>query len=173
MLSRKRHGFHDVKLSSPVRNAFHTIAIDERRKPFAPTLWEIKEGDVAEGQRIEQRWFCGVHSKVGGRYVDAGLSDLTLQWMVRRASGCGLHFGRQIETLEGNASGFIYESMAPWYRPFGTSVRTIDEPREDPETGAKLLTFEYVDESVELRCRTIPPGYEAANFREYQRRHER
>ena len=32
--------FHDTKLSRYVRNAFHAVAIDERRGPFKPTLWD-------------------------------------------------------------------------------------------------------------------------------------
>ena len=36
--TRHKYGFHDVGLSTQVRNAFHAIAIDERRKPFAPSL---------------------------------------------------------------------------------------------------------------------------------------
>jgi uncharacterized protein (DUF2235 family) len=171
MLSRQRHGFHDVRLSSRVRNAFHAIAIDERRKPFAPALWEMKESDMEEGQRVEQHWFCGVHSNVGGGYRDTSISDLTLDWMVRKASECGLQFRRHVvEALRGNAAGIVHESMTLGYRLFGTIVRKIDEPRWDPETGERLLTFEAVDDSVELRCKTVPPGYEAANFLDYQRR---
>jgi uncharacterized protein (DUF2235 family) len=171
MLSRKRHGFHDVRLSSRVRNAFHAIAIDERRRPFAPTLWEVKEGDLAEGQRVEQRWFCGVHSNVGGGYKDTGLSDFTLEWMIRKATECGLQFRRQaVEAIRGNVSGLLHNSMKPWYLPFGAIIRNINEPRRDPETGETLLTFEEVDDSVELRCGTIPPGYDAENFLSYRQR---
>jgi hypothetical protein len=48
MLSRRRNGFHDVTLSGRVEHAFHALAIDERRKPFAPTLWEVPDADARE-----------------------------------------------------------------------------------------------------------------------------
>lgn len=38
---RQQYGFHNVKLSPFIKNAFHALAIDERRGPFTPTLWYI------------------------------------------------------------------------------------------------------------------------------------
>ncbi len=89
----KRWAFHDTKLSSKVRNAFHALAIDEKRGPFHPTLWVPHEDDVhPSDQRLEQVWFSGVHCGVGGGYADTSLSDIALLWMVQRAKECGLAF---------------------------------------------------------------------------------
>jgi uncharacterized protein (DUF2235 family) len=82
--------FHDVTLSSKVLFAYHALAIDEKRGPFKPALWEKKE-DVP-GQTVEQVWFAGVHSDVGGGYADPSLSEIPLLWMVDKARGCGLEF---------------------------------------------------------------------------------
>ena len=82
--------FHDTTLSRYVRNAYHAIAIDERRRPFRPTLW-VKKDDVQD-QTLEQVWFAGVHCNVGGGYRDAGLSEIPLLWMAEKARGCGLVF---------------------------------------------------------------------------------
>jgi uncharacterized protein (DUF2235 family) len=82
--------FHDTTLSRYVLNAFHALAIDERRRPFRPTLWEQKPD--AEGQTLEQVWFAGVHSDVGGGYSDTGLSEIPLLWMAAKARSCGLAF---------------------------------------------------------------------------------
>jgi hypothetical protein len=81
-------GFHDTQLSSRVRNAFHALAIDETREAFEPTLWT----NVVQvpGQTVEQVWFAGVHTEVGGGSSDAALSDIALLWMVEKATGCGL-----------------------------------------------------------------------------------
>lgn len=38
---RQKYGFHNVKLSPFVKNAYHALAIDERRGPFTPTLWYV------------------------------------------------------------------------------------------------------------------------------------
>jgi uncharacterized protein (DUF2235 family) len=82
--------FHDTTLSRYVRNAFHAMAVDERRKPFKPTLW-VKQDD-AEDQTLVQMWFAGVHCDIGGGYRDPELSELALQWMAGNARGCGLAF---------------------------------------------------------------------------------
>lgn len=81
-------GFHDTQLSSHVRNAYHALAVDETREPFQPTLWT--QDDAADGQTLEQVWFAGVHTEVGGGAADASLSDIALLWMVEKAQACGL-----------------------------------------------------------------------------------
>jgi hypothetical protein len=99
--------FHDVKLSSYVDAAFHAVAIDERRRPFVPTLWEQQAH--SKDQIMEQVWFTGVHSNVGGGYQDAGLSDLTFLWMKGKAEAFGLAFD---ETL-------LPDTLAPKPNPLG------------------------------------------------------
>jgi len=84
--------FHDTYLSMNVENAFHALAIDEQRRPFVPALWLQQARAV--GQRLEQVWFCGVHSNIGGGYADTGLSDITLVWMINRAVECGLRIDK-------------------------------------------------------------------------------
>lgn len=87
----RRWAFHDTQLSSHVDNAFQALAIDEQRAPFVATLWQPSDAP-APGQRVEQVWFSGVHSDVGGGYADASLADLPLLWMADRARSCGLGF---------------------------------------------------------------------------------
>ena len=38
-----RYGFLNTSLSPCVKAAYQAISIDERRKPFPPTLWEVEE----------------------------------------------------------------------------------------------------------------------------------
>jgi uncharacterized protein (DUF2235 family) len=92
--------FHDVRLSTIVESAYHAVAIDERRWPFRPTLWELNETHLARNAEslkkdgtllYEQKWFPGVHSNVGGGYPNAGLSDCSLQWMAEKAGERGLN----------------------------------------------------------------------------------
>lgn len=79
-------GFHDCNLLPIVENAYQALALDERRRPFRAALWNRDTGQ----RNVQQMWFAGVHSNVGGGYRDAGLSDMTLTWMVNRAIECGL-----------------------------------------------------------------------------------
>ncbi|HLE46887.1 MAG TPA: DUF2235 domain-containing protein, partial [Candidatus Thermoplasmatota archaeon] len=89
-VTARHHKFHDHELSSLVRNAFHAVAIDERRKHFEPTLWSSKP--LVPGQRVEQVWFAGAHGGVGGGVPAAGLSDIAFLWMKDRAQEAGLAF---------------------------------------------------------------------------------
>ncbi len=83
------YGFLDTTLHSNVLNAYHALAIDECREEFPPTLWTLPSPPV-EGQVLEQVWFSGVHCDVGGGYLETGLSDITLSWMIAKAEKHGL-----------------------------------------------------------------------------------
>lgn len=83
-----RCGFHDVKLSSTIKSGFHALAIDEKRWPFRPTLWELSSQH--DKNNFEERWFPGVHADVGGGYPDTGISDLSLRWMAQKAKAHGM-----------------------------------------------------------------------------------
>jgi uncharacterized protein (DUF2235 family) len=83
-----RHRFHDAKLSSRVPFGFQALAIDENRKVFAPVPWD--ETEAHPSQRIDQVWFPGVHSDIGGGYPDRGLSDMALAWMIAQCSQPGV-----------------------------------------------------------------------------------
>jgi hypothetical protein len=94
------YGFLDTSLSPNVQNAYHALAIDEKRCEFPPTLWTSAP---APGQTLEQVWFCGVHSDVGGGEPGNGegstaLSDITLSWMIDKASALGLQFDATVKT---------------------------------------------------------------------------
>ena len=89
----RKYQFHDVKLSSQIKYAYHALAVDEQRKSFAPTLWEISTKDTDPNKQVsEQVWFPGTHSNIGGGYVDCGLSNITLKWMIDKARDTGLEF---------------------------------------------------------------------------------
>jgi len=120
-----RHNqFHDTELSSRIINAYHALAIDEKRKNFEATLWHQKPDSV--GQVLEQVWFPGVHSDVGGGYSESetGLSDIALQWMIEKAQGCDLKFdsialksdplAKMHETYSG-----LYTMQYKLFRPIG------------------------------------------------------
>ena len=115
-LTRGKHQFHATELSLVVENAFHALAIDERRAPFAPTLWLHKP---KPNQMVEQVWFCGVHSDIGGGYPECGLSDITLGWMMEKARGIGLALDDaavQAHPLHPNSQSVLHNSKTGLYR---------------------------------------------------------
>jgi uncharacterized protein (DUF2235 family) len=139
MLSRL-YAFHDTKLSRYVRNAFHAVAIDERRGAFKPTLW-IRQDDAVD-QTLEQVWFAGVHCDVGGGYSDSSLGEVPLMWMAERAREHGLAFdpGRLLPgdppipgevrcvgiRVAPDGCGEIHESFKGVYRLLGPHLRPLD-----------------------------------------------
>jgi uncharacterized protein (DUF2235 family) len=84
----KKFAFHDTGPSKAVRHGCHALAIDEHRNDFVPTLWT---GQVEPGNAIEQVWFCGCHSDVGGGYKTRRLADIPLVWMAEKAEAEGLN----------------------------------------------------------------------------------
>jgi uncharacterized protein (DUF2235 family) len=121
----QRWEFHDVQLSRTVENAFHAVAIDERRPQFQPTLW--KQNPQPGEQVMEQVWFAGVHSNVGGGYKDTGLSDTAFMWMQEKAAQCGLHFDSRwiADNIHANAFGCLRDSRVLLYRLLRGRDRTI------------------------------------------------
>lgn len=131
--NRKQFQFHDVTLGQKIDVALHAVAIDEKRGPFAPTLWEPHSQGLGPGQVVEQVWFAGVHSNVGGSYADSGLSDLALEWMIRRVAATtelafDPAFVAEQVSRTANIRGKLYESrtklytvskMAPFIRLIG------------------------------------------------------
>ena len=172
--THRRHAFHDVTLSSRIENAFHALAIDERRKPFAPSLWEQPVEDMFKTW-LEQAWFAGVHSNVGGGYPDAGLSDQSFRWMIGRVKArCGLEFNDAYvdRVTRPSPMGRLYDSMSEFYRALGEFERQIDEAAV-ANRARGVNTWEYVHESVQNRLdtvRTLGEHYMPSNLRRYLER---
>lgn len=120
--AKKRYQFHDVKLSGRVQNAYHALSIDERRKPFAPSLWETDEpADQTSTQKVEQVWFAGVHRDVGGGYSDHRLADHAFAWVQKKAEGCDLTFDRGYldQHIHADPNGPNHGSMTFIYKLLG------------------------------------------------------
>ena len=103
--------FFDATLNSDVAYGYHAVAIDEKRKKFPVSLWD--EDKKIPQQTIEQVWFAGVHSDVGGWYDERGLSDIALLWMMQRAEAAGLRLREDWrQGLDPNPLGTMHESRS-------------------------------------------------------------
>ena len=154
-LTRGKHQFHDTELSGVVEHAYHALAIDERRAPFEPTLWMYKP---KPGQTIEQKWFCGVHSDVGGGYPERGLSDITLDWMIGKAQVAGLKFdsaSMQAHALAPDPRAVLHNSKTGPYRLTAGSDRaigwTIKKPDASDDAASSGDPTQTVHDSVLTR----------------------
>lgn len=118
-----------------VEIARHAMAIDERRRPFP--VYRFDPALVAGSQgRLQEVWFAGVHSDVGGQFEDHRLSDIALDWMVREAALAGMRVDEKAyKRLLGHAwdkpapadlaLGEIHANAGVWGLAGGWQGRTI------------------------------------------------
>lgn len=166
-VGKRLYDFHDTELSPRIRFAYHALAIDERRASFEPALWTRPKGygsrkDVT-AQTLEQVWFAGAHSNVGGGYEDAGLSDIAFLWMVAKAmtaqwtdsEGAPLAFDEKgyPEKRIGRTMGLLRDSSAGMaWKVAGRKPRVIlGPPPRNKVTGGEQETCESIHWSARFR----------------------
>ena len=85
----------------------HAVAIDERRAFFRQHLFGVPQNPQ---QDVQEVWFAGVHSDVGGSYPESEsqLSKIALRWMVCEAKLAGLMVDAQREAdIMGGKSPYV------------------------------------------------------------------
>ena len=76
----------ETRRLSNVAHVRHAVSIDENRRPYREYVVNPKPPE-----RVQEVWFAGVHSDVGGTFEDDhGLADISLKWMVEHAVRVGL-----------------------------------------------------------------------------------
>jgi uncharacterized protein (DUF2235 family) len=123
----------------------HAVSIDERRAFFRQNLFGSPSKDNPH-QSVEEVWFAGVHSDVGGGYPEAEsqLAKLTLRWMLCEAQLAGLRVDprRQAEILGGkppdvapDPGGKMHESLSGfWWHVAEVWPKVVRKP--DPANPA-------------------------------------
>jgi hypothetical protein len=95
-----------------VENTFQAIARDEYRLFYKPKFFN---------RGINERWFRGSHSDIGGGYTDSKLSNITLEWMIKESQNLGISFiPHTLETDESspihNSYTFPFNLIPKYYR---------------------------------------------------------
>jgi uncharacterized protein (DUF2235 family) len=148
-----KYAYHDVGLNPQVNNACHAMALDERRRPFAVNLFRKPPGWSG---RLEQAWFAGVHSDVGGSYSPDGLANEALHWMVERAERLGLAFDdRYLGFFLPCFNSTLHDSSSWLYRLIGEVIRPVGRHRAHGEC---------VHRSVLDRLAHAPSAYAPPNL---------
>lgn len=151
--TKRMVSFFDTRLSPFVKNAFHALAIDEQRGPFQPDLWT---GKITPNQTVEQVWFAGVHSDVGGGYRETGLSDISLKWMMEKAEQLGLEFDSNLVDnpffLQPDVTQPIHQSYGVGYKVLSylgsdKCVRNLQGKTDDPPINVRIHP------SVQQKCK--------------------
>ncbi|AMY07656.1 hypothetical protein LuPra_00831 [Luteitalea pratensis] len=162
----------DYQLNKKVVCARHALALDDERDAFQPLLWdEVHEESAGmPAGRLQQVWFTGMHSDVGGGYPDESLSFVSLLWMMEEAEKAGL---RTLDTIKSrfvalaSSAGPIHDSrhgvgsyyryqprkIAAWLHPVDARTYSLRDPAIVTVDGHPkgLLTHVRVHESVVAR----------------------
>lgn len=170
-----RFKFSNRRLPPNIDQAAHALAIDEERASFSPLLWEADN-------RVEQVWFPGVHSNVGGGYPKQGISHVALHWMMTKAEEAsvdpsGSHEPSQSEDAEGslrfldgprtlyrsgrNAFDYLYDSRSGSAIYYRYRPRDIEDLCKIDEGGSVPVR---VHQSAVDRIEKRPQGYAPGNL---------
>lgn len=164
---------HKHELNGSIENACHAISIDDERHTFHPMVWN--EANFKGSGEIQQVWFAGVHSNVGGGYPKDSLAFIPLDWMLKQARQCGLHFdsakwksfgaedysgkGGEYQT-QADRNGRIYDSRG------GAAVYYRYKPREIADLWHKENPDDWpkIHESALMRIGSGYTGYAPTAF---------
>src|SRR5438067_6431496 len=91
-----------------------------QRSGTRPTTLRVPRSSSRSG-------FAGVHGDVGGGYASAGLSDIALAWLMRKAENVGLavDIGRVPGGIRPASMGKLHDSMTEFYPLFGNGERQL------------------------------------------------
>ncbi len=129
--SPKNYRFHNTALGANVVHARHAVALDEMRASFTPTLWTGLENRP----NVKQLWFPGVHCDVGGGYLQKGLSDDTLRWMMDEAAPLGLALKPAMRgQLRPDFQDVLHDSATGVFKLFRTLPRSIPPLAPAPQS---------------------------------------
>lgn len=126
-----KHHFYKYQLTDNIENACQALALDDERTSFWPMVWD----ETGFKGKVEQVWFAGMHSNVGGGYERAGLATVSLYWMLLRAADAGLKFKSgfiNTQKEDANVNGRLYNSrdgFAILYRYHPREIKKLCDSR--------------------------------------------
>ena len=74
---QKLNLFKNLDVAPNVKKVVHCVSIDESRDPFIPTLCN-------KAEHVDEVWFAGVHSDLGGGYRHNHLSKIPMAYMIKK-----------------------------------------------------------------------------------------
>ncbi|HST47529.1 DUF2235 domain-containing protein [Jatrophihabitans sp.] len=100
------------------RRIRHAVSIDEKRRPYQEYL--VAPRDKPPIPHLEEAWFAGVHSDVGGTFDDdPRLPQISLKWVVDGGLESGLFlrpdaYAQHCTVSDDNAKGTIHRMGRVW-----------------------------------------------------------
>ncbi len=165
------HSFYYYRLTDNVHYACQALAIDDERTAFWPYVWSEKDidGDPDNDRtpdNVEQVWFAGMHSNVGGGYRRAGMAGVPLGWVMRRAIRHGVVFNEDAMELvhdQSHIHGRMYNSRDGIAMLYRYHPREIEKLCQDKLQGNIRIHCSVV-ERLNHRTANYVPGYIPATF---------
>jgi uncharacterized protein (DUF2235 family) len=105
---------HNLQMPPNAQSVFHAMALDETRLLFP--LTRLSGSGPTTGVVLQEVWFRGVHSDVGGGNGNTSLNGIALNWLFQNAKRCGLSI-RESDVLA---------NLAAITRPVTLSSHKID-----------------------------------------------
>lgn len=136
---RATHRYHDMALPDSVRTACQALALDERRVDYTPCPWTDEE---LARDGVEEAWFAGAHSDVGGGYKDKRLANVAYRWVLEHMDGVILPDG-YLDEIDADPCGRMHDSIGD------SSLRAIWEKR--PRADRVVPPAARIHESVRTR----------------------
>ncbi len=85
--------FRNRQCNPIVAEVRHALALDDARLTFHPVRFDLRpRGIGAVVPAVQERWFAGMHSDIGGGYPDDANAMAPLTWMATEAAANGLVF---------------------------------------------------------------------------------
>ncbi|MCP4188340.1 MAG: DUF2235 domain-containing protein [Gammaproteobacteria bacterium] len=86
---------YNFELTPNINRACHALSIDDARTAFWPLVWDEVKAEKFK-TRVDQVWFSGMHSDVGGGYPRRDMANVPLLWMLEQAMSEGLRFNMNV-----------------------------------------------------------------------------
>jgi len=163
------HSFYIYRLTGNQKYAYQALAIDDERTAFWPYVWDEK---VSPNTVVEQVWFAGMHSNIGGGYNRSGLASIPLYWMMGKAQALDLGFENATvdqARADSHIHGRMYNSRdgaAIFYRYHPREIESLclDKDGHSRFRDKKIKIYNSVIERMEHRTANYAPGQIPGSF---------
>ena len=152
------YNFYDYELTPNIIRARHALAIDDERTSFWPMVWD-ESTEASQNVDVQQVWFSGMHSNVGGGYERPELANVAYYWMLENIDGLIFKKGfLESARADANVNGRLYNSR----QGFATFYRY--HPRELKALCQAANTEVKIHESAMDRLKRRTSNYAPTSF---------
>ncbi len=133
--------FKNMHVAKNIKKAVHCVCMDETRTAYVPTLMNYKPGVV------EEVWFPGVHSDIGGSYKEDALGKISLEFMAERLKKHSKKHKVKIKfkeevlksyTTVGDEEEFVFHFFGLGWKKSIRKIYVLKDNKEDENLSPKI-----------------------------------